>query len=1445
METHLLNGIAAHLDYLHLGCGLAWLLFGCMCRFGIRWKNRPVANWLQLAVFTMAVGQWSRVLNDYIGASRVHDLTNFYLTLAPSLFLLEYAYETFTGKGRFSITRWIFYLGLLGFAGWFKQHAGAEQVFFLQIMLVTPGALASVAILHRSNWRHTTEGCWLGFTALGLVSFAASTAWLDSFDNVLFLWWNRAVADNWSDFLRPVLVLSQVLVSCGTVGAMSVYQRINNQKQAASAAAPELAPADTQFFTRKPSLAPASASGDVIEIGTRWLLLSWLAVLFIGGIGGKVAGQDRANELRYNLMNRTALAATAVDTSWLAGLTLSAADAATPAYQRLKAQLDTLKEANEDCVFAYLLKPESGRLVLCADSEAPGSAMYAAPGTVYYESDKDLLAGLKAGKPFAYGPFAGHWGWFLAGFMPITDKHTGQALGYLGMGFKATAWNLYVAQARLVPLIGVWLVCLLLLSFTIGHQKSAAATNKVTTSERRYRQMFERNPAVMLLIDPETGKLLDANPSACNYYKLSAEKLRGQSLGDLSPDSAEKFLQRMHAIVTGSLDFFTTQHRLGTGELRDVEICAGPVDTGERWVLHCIVQDVTERRRAEAELHIREIVLAGIAEAGQLLLLEKDLSQSMQAALAALGKAVGADRVYVYENHPDPASGALLSSLLYQWTSPQALVRIPNPGLQNLPLEKIRPRWVTAMTAGLPVYGLLEEFDPSERALLEAQGVVSFVAIPIQIEKKFWGFIGFDDCHSPRIWSQTEIDALRATAGPIGNAIIRSRATEELIRARDAAEAADRAKSEFLATMSHELRTPMNAVIGMTSLLRDTKLEPRQLDFVEAVRTSGEALMEIINDILDFSKIESGKLVIEQEDFDLRSIVDGVLELLAPRAHAKKLELVGLFGPDVPCGLRGDDGRLRQILVNLLVNGIKFTEEGEVVLRVQCLDKDAQHARLGFAITDTGPGITPDQQRILFQPFTQADSTVTRKHGGTGLGLAICKRLVNLMGGEIGLESTPGEGSTFWFELNFELSSQAAEGFHGEGLPHARVLVVDRHAATRESIVAMLQSWHMEYDEAFSLNQAVEKTEQARKARNPFNTTLVENDLCIGSIANLSNVILLTHANLAPSAAIPAGVVTQIAKPLKQSQLFDCLATVLTGKTPLQLPGAKSMAAQSAEASALADLRILVAEDNDINRRLAMFMLQKLGCQSDFASNGREAVETWENVPYDVILMDCHMPVMDGYTATRKIRELEQLPTHARRHRTQIIAMTANAMRGDREKCLAAGMDDYISKPVRMELLQAALGKLIHPVETPPAGPALTAAPTAPEPPAPAELEPELMASIEASVSELQRELGPEAAIELLASYLNDTPGSLKELTTLARSQARETFARAAHSLAGSCSIFGLEDMRQLALELEECALQGEYDQCDPLIARLNQRYLAVQPALDRLRASILEPANS
>jgi len=1429
MALYFINRLAANLDYLHLTCGLAWLLFGCLCRFGLEGRDQKAAGWLHAAIMALAAAQWSRVLITSFDGNATLALVNCYLALAPAFLLVESALAPRWGNRRWVPLRVLAYIVLLVMVGWVAVGASPHRRLLIQLALILPGALASLTLLRGPRERGEAEGRWLVAATVGLAIGVASQAVLDPFDRNLFPGSTASSAGAPARLLPLGVVLGQMVASLVSVASLIFYQRRQHQRQLNSSEPGKPAGTDTKFYKRmtNPLDLPPASAGEVIEIGTRWLLLAWLIVLLLGGTGTRLAGQNRAAELGNNLLNRTALAAASINPGWLAGLSATTNDLSRPQYHLLKNQLTALRQASQDCPFVYVLKRNGGKPVFVADSQSA-----TAPGDAYYETDPQLLAGLEAGKSFVHGPFNGHWGECLAGFAALPDDGPGLPMDCLGMGIQATDWNVSIAQARLVPLIGTWLVCLLLLSFTVGYQKATAATRQVTTSEQRYRQMFERNPAIMLLVDPESGRLLDANPAACKYYHLTASQLRGQNLAGLYPDSAEKFLQRMHAMVTGEQDFFTARHRLDNGDVRDVEICAGPVDTGERWVLHCIVQDVTERRRVEGELRKRELLLAGIAEAGQLLLLEKDLGHSMHFALSALGRAVGADRVYVYENHPALRGTALLSSLLFEWTSPRAPMSSHPTGLQNLPLEKIRPRWVTAMRAGLPVYGRLEEFDDSERSLLEALGVVSFVAIPILIEKNFWGFIGFDDCASPRLWTPSEIDSLRATAGPIGNAIIRARATEELIRARDAAEAADRAKSEFLATMSHELRTPMNAVIGMTSLLRDTKLDARQLDFVEAVRTSGEALMEIINDILDFSKIESGKLVIEQEAFSLRAVVDGVMDLLAPRAHAKNLELAGLFEAGVPMSLRGDDGRLRQILMNLMVNGIKFTEEGEVVLRVQCLAKDSERTKLRFSVSDTGPGITQEHQLLLFQPFSQADSTVTRKHGGTGLGLAICKRLVNLMGGEIGLDSTPGVGSTFWFDLQFVLVEQAPGLFPAHQLPPARILVVDRHSATREAIINMLQGWHMESAEAFSLNQAVEQCEQARLDRKPFNVTLVENDLCIGSLATLPGVILLTQANVSPAGSLPAGVVTQLTKPLKQSQLFDCLALVLTGQPPSHAPVIKSPATQNAEASALARLRILVAEDNEVNRRLAMFMLQKLGCQSDFASDGQETIHAWESIPYDVILMDCHMPVLDGYSASRQIRELEKLPAHAGRPHTQIIAMTANAMRGDREKCLAAGMDDYISKPVRLEVLQTALSR-VH---------GLTAVQTSEPAPAPKpgpDPDPHIIQSIEASMAELEHELGPEATYELLTAFLQDTPGALEELTRLSQAGVRDTFARAAHSLAGSGSIFGLTELRRLGLELEDCAGLGDPAVGEALIARLNQHYLACRPVLERLRAAV------
>jgi len=539
-------------------------------------------------------------------------------------------------------------------------------------------------------------------------------------------------------------------------------------------------------------------------------------------------------------------------------------------------------------------------------------------------------------------------------------------------------------------------------------------------------------------------------------------------------------------------------------------------------------------------------------------------------------------------------------------------------------------------------------------------------------------------------------DQQRSSAAAAAAEAGRSDVLSDLAQRNQELQDLTRLKSEFLATMSHEIRTPMNGVIGMTGLLLDTDLTPEQHDYVDTIRTSGDTLLDIINDILDFSKIEAGRVRMETIDFSPKHVTEEAVELFAEPAANKGVELILDADPAVPHSVIGDPGRLRQVLINLVGNAIKFTDSGEVVVRVERLDTMTPGVMIRFEVADTGVGLTGDEQSRVFSTYAQIDSSTTRRHGGTGLGLAIARMLTQLMGGEIGVESEKGAGSRFWFTALFRESEiKASEPQPVGTLAGTAVAIIDDNRTNRVILERYLDSWGTRERSFESGGEALRALRDAAEEDDPFEVAIV--DLMMPGMdgADVASriradpklkdmvVVLLTSAGRSER-PVP-GVDVELVKPVRPSQLFDVLQSLMASRTGhtkrrIHREGTGPPATRHRWA------RILVAEDNAANLKVAVRMVERLGYRADVAGNGSEALHALDRVPYDAVLMDCQMPEMDGYEATREIRKAERNGRHV-----PIIAMTASAMAGDRERCLAAGMDDYISKPVKLHIVAAVL----------------------------------------------------------------------------------------------------------------------------------------------------------
>ena len=669
--------------------------------------------------------------------------------------------------------------------------------------------------------------------------------------------------------------------------------------------------------------------------------------------------------------------------------------------------------------------------------------------------------------------------------------------------------------------------------------------------------------------------------------------------------------------------------------------------------------------------------------------------------------------------------------------------------------------------------------------------------------------------------------------------------TEQLEKAKNAAEAASRAKSAFLATMSHEIRTPMNGVLGMTEMLLGTALSDTQRNFTKLVKRSGEHLLVIINDILDFSKIEAGKLSIEYINFNLWDLLDDINNIYTPQANAKGLALDFDIANDIPIAVCGDPNRVRQVIANLLGNAIKFTERGQILTKVQVTGEDGPSVSLRFEVHDTGIGVSRDARTRIFEAFSQADDSTTRKFGGTGLGLAISRQLVELMGGAIGVDNGPTQGSVFWFTVSFDKRRVEADepGTSLKPVEGMRVLIVDEQPASRAVLEQQLADWQVASDSAQSAMDAVERLVSAAKAGKPYDVAIIDMDLKRTSGLSLAAVIkgvpatsatrllLVSDNRLAadPVQRREAGVAYQLIKPARAGDLFECIMTRPRKRgAALELPAVAPRAPQPpALAKPARTRRVLLAEDNPVNVEVAKAMLGSLGLAVDCARNGEEALQAARAGGYDIVLMDCQMPVMDGFAATAEIRRCEQAAGRART--LPIIAITANALQGDREACLAAGMDDYLSKPFSQQQLAAVIGRWI--------GMPIAASVHHDDqlPVLPAATRDVINRHALENIRALSQDRGGALVAKVIAAYVGDTPAHLQTLGRAIAGQDATCVRKVAHSLKSSSANVGAETLAQLCKEMETLGRADSVDGAAMILVDMEQEFQAVRHSLSAI----------
>jgi two-component system sensor histidine kinase/response regulator len=870
------------------------------------------------------------------------------------------------------------------------------------------------------------------------------------------------------------------------------------------------------------------------------------------------------------------------------------------------------------------------------------------------------------------------------------------------------------------------------------------------------------------------GTIVSWNAGAERLYGYPAGEVGGRSISLLLPDGHADELSWLleHVAGCGHADHIDTVHRRSDGSLTDVSLTLSSVrnSRGQLVGVSIIARDVGEQMRAERELAQARV----------------DIDRFYDLALEVM-VIVNPDGYFVQVNR------AFEETLGYR-------------------REELMAR---------PVLEFLHPDDVGRtldvRAKKDMSG--SVVAFENRLRHK-------DGSYRWLLWSATvaEDGLAYATARDVTHL---KQMEKELRESREQALAASRLKSEFVANMSHEIRTPLNGVVSMSELLMDSGLTAEQHEYAHVAMTSAEALMGVVDDILDFSKIEAGKLDIVAEEYSIEATLTEVCEIVRVKARERGLSLTQSIAPTVPALVHGDSHRVRQVLLNLLANAVKFTTEGEVVARIARQEPDDL---LRFEVSDTGIGIDETTREHLFQPFCQADATTTRRYGGSGLGLCIAKQLVDLMGGEIGVESTAGQGSTFWFTLPCRPGTGTAVNRTTGDLTGIRALVVNDSPPDEHGLERQLAAWGMSPASARDSGSALDLLDQAAADGKPFAVMLIDEQAPttdglqlarrIKASARLrsTRLVLLSSRLVAPLHARQAGIDAAVAQPFAPSRLYDELVSVLSRSNRMFESPARTGDAPETSAG-----RVLVAEDNEINQLAARRVLQKLGYTVDIAHDGREAIAMAAQTDYAAVFMDCQMPEMDGYTATAIIRRRDDAGAHV-----PIVAMTAHTMHGDREKCLSAGMDDYIAKPIRLAELSRVLSRLVSNGDGPAPGGVGTPRPC--DWPHAVETDSEDSLIDESVVRDMLSDGGREAG--LLDVFLRASHDRVRELAGAVAAADGVRAAQVAHSLKGSCATFGARRMASIAARLGGLEGLPLLQESESVVGELSSALAATELAL-------------